>query len=63
MSKANCPRSRCWIGTYNNPPMWQDDLLKFTTIATYVCGQLEKGKEGTLHLQFAVYAKNKLSLK
>ena len=42
--------SRCWIGTINNPEDWRVILEQFSKGADYVCGQLEKGKEGTLHL-------------
>jgi hypothetical protein len=41
--------------TLNNPgELYADYLEKFfkDTKAQYVCGQLEKGKEGTIHLQF-----------
>jgi len=47
-----------WIGTYNNIDtcICEDYLEKWHTLhkAVYVTGQLEKGKEGTPHLQFFV---------
>lgn len=45
----------------NNPTEFGSEYLeKFwsESKATYVCGQLEKGEEGTLHLQFFVNFKN-----
>lgn len=48
--------SRNYICTYNNPPegLYKEYLEKWMTQAnaTYVCGQLEKGAEGTVHLQY-----------
>lgn len=41
--------------TLNNPDEFHEDYLENfykKTKAQYVCGQLEKGAEGTLHLQF-----------
>lgn len=51
--------SRTWMGTHNNPDEpdnVQGWLRRFAeaTGAKYVCGQLEKGTEGTLHIQFYV---------
>lgn len=49
---------RRWIGTLNNPDTscMQEFLEQWVTRhkATYSCGQLEKGKEGTVHLQYAL---------
>lgn len=49
-------QARSWLGTLNNPDttVVQDYLsLWFTKArARYVNGQLEKGKEGTVHIQF-----------
>lgn len=47
-----------FIGTLNNPAEqypdidWKDYLAKWTSEAkaTYVCGQLEKGENGTHHV-------------
>lgn len=51
MSKA-----RAWLGTLNNPDttMVEAYLSKWFTEAkaSYVNGQLEKGKEGTIHIQY-----------
>ncbi len=47
-----------FIGTLNNPdPLVMEAYLEHWVTrygACYVCGQLEKGKEGTVHLQFAI---------
>lgn len=45
------------MGTLNNPDIVpQEYLEEYITKhhAQYVCGQIEKGKEGTIHLQFYV---------
>lgn len=49
--------SRNWIGTLNNPDETPQEFLEgfYNKLkAKYVCGQLEKGKEGTAHIQFFV---------
>lgn len=46
---------RNWICTLNNPDVKPEGFLRdlhSLAGATYTCGQLEKGAEGTLHLQF-----------
>lgn len=48
-------KSNNWLMTLNNPDEFHEDYLENffqKTKAQYVCGQLEKGAEGTLHLQF-----------
>lgn len=48
-------RSRNWLCTLNNPTEDPEGYLKLwhtQAKATYVCGQLEKGQEGTPHIQF-----------
>ena len=48
-------KSRNWLGTLNNPDITDIELyLKrwYDTGAAYVNGQLEKGDEGTVHIQF-----------
>jgi len=48
MSKSNN-----WLGTLNNPDTTNvEDFLKawFDSGAAYVNGQLEKGKDGTIHV-------------
>jgi hypothetical protein len=48
-------RARNWICTLNNPDIEIKDYLEawFTKgKAAYVCGQLEKGEEGTPHIQY-----------
>jgi hypothetical protein len=50
-------RSHNFIGTLNNPtvpPQEYIELWHTKAKATYVCGQLEKGKEGTPHIQFFI---------
>ena len=47
--------SRNWLGTLNNPDTTScEQYLKacYTSGARYFKGQLEKGKEGTVHIQF-----------
>ncbi len=47
-----------WIGTLNNPDVCvAEDYLKkwFDAGAAYVCGQIEKGESGTVHLQYYVH--------
>jgi len=46
-------QSRNWLGTLNNPDTTiVEDYLKawFDSGAVYVNGQLEKGKDGTIHV-------------
>lgn len=51
------PKATSWMGTCNNPEVPAEEYLK-TMFASgklkYVCGQLEKGEEGTEHVQFYV---------
>lgn len=50
-------QGRNWIATLNNPDVSPPEYLERYMImhkANYVVGQLEKGKEGTAHLQFFV---------
>lgn len=52
--------SKNWLMTLNNPTEFGSEYLEGLhkdTKATYTCGQLEKGAEGTLHLQFFMYFK------
>lgn len=54
--------ARNWLCTLNNPQVDPKDYLELfynTTKATYVCGQLEKGEEGTPHIQFFANYKGK----
>jgi len=54
-----------WLCTLNNPTVTPQDYLEawFTKAkATYVCGQLEKGKEGTPHIQFFLNFKTQARL-
>lgn len=50
---------RTWLGTENNPDepentqQWLRRLHEATG-ARYVCGQLERGENGTLHVQFYI---------
>lgn len=46
-----------WLCTLNNPEVdTREYLEKWHTQgkANYVCGQLEKGEEGTVHIQYFV---------
>lgn len=46
-----------WMGTLNNPEINGHDTLEAIHImakAKYTCGQMERGEEGTPHLQFYV---------
>lgn len=58
--------SRNWIITKNNPDttLCEDYLRKWKEYAkcAYVTGQLEKGKEGTVHLQFFLNFSDKVRL-
>ncbi len=51
-------QSTQWIGTYNNIDLTiaREYLEAWTKThkATYAAGQVEKGEEGTIHLQFVV---------
>lgn len=54
--------ARSFICTLNNPTEFGQEYLEkmFAELkAVYICGQLEKGKEGTLHLQFFIHLKEK----
>lgn len=51
--------SKCtnWLGTLNNPDVVPHEFLEqvYTKLkAKYVCGQLEKGEEGTVHIQYFI---------
>lgn len=52
-------QARTWIGTWNNPPQADDAETTLRKLferakAEYCVGQLEKGEEGTPHLQFVM---------
>lgn len=49
-------RFRKWICTLNNPTVSLEDLYNIYK-PNYITGQLEKGKNGTLHLQFSMSTK------
>lgn len=55
MENSKC-QARNFLGTLNNPDFQEhrDWLEKWVTQgkARYVCGQLEKGAEGTVHIQY-----------
>lgn len=52
--KTTQARYKWWLGTWNNPQEdWKTILENFT--ADFAIGQLEKGENGTPHLQFAIY--------
>lgn len=54
-------KSRNWLLTLNNPTSNLHEI-HLATKAVYTCGQLEKGKEGTVHLQFFQNFKDPVSL-
>lgn len=50
-------KSTNWIATKNNPEIATLDYLQRyydVSKARYVCGQLEKGENGTPHIQFYI---------
>lgn len=54
---AGNPKATNWMGTCNNPEIAPEVYLKQmfeTGKCKYVSGQLEKGSEGTEHIQFYV---------
>lgn len=58
---------RKWFGTLNNPeePDNLDAYLRKLHThggAKYVCGQLERGDEGTPHLQYCIWFNSKKRL-
>lgn len=57
-------KGRMWLCTLNNPDttMSESYLNKWHTDAgaQYVTGQLEKGKEGTVHLQYFIHFKDQV---
>lgn len=62
MNGSNTQKTcRNWLCTLNNPVINPSEFLELiynTTKAVYVVGQLEKGKEGTKHIQFFVNFKD-----
>lgn len=50
--------SRSWILTINNSILEWDEIVTISK-ADYLCGQMEKGKEGTPHWQLALWYKSK----
>lgn len=56
LEKNEAPKAnyKYWLITWNNPPMpWQEALQALG--CGYVTGQLEMGKNGTLHIQALLY--------
>lgn len=55
-SKDTRARSKNWFATWNNPGDNPEAKLKAlmddNPSVTFVCGQLEQGPSGTIHLQF-----------
>lgn len=56
-------RSRNWMGTLNNPSVHVEQWttgeeflrqIKEKHELVYVCGQLEKGADGTVHVQYYI---------
>lgn len=57
--------ARNYLGTLNNPKVETKDYLeKWSTVkdVTYVCGQLEKGENGTVHIQYFLNFKNSVRI-
>ncbi len=58
---SNIPKARMFIGTYNNidTTMCEAYLESWTKTggAAFATGQLEKGTEGTVHLQYFIHMK------
>ena len=58
-------RVRCWVGTWNNPKMTDDEFLEHLKsleakqLLQYAIFQREQGESGTIHFQFFVNFKNK----
>lgn len=56
-------QSKNWLCTLNNPDVEVEPYLaNWFKLCTYVNGQLEKGAEGTPHIQFYLCLKNKTRL-
>jgi hypothetical protein len=63
--EARGQKWRNWLGTWNNPDIPTEDFLKDIYSqgkVVYLVGQLEKGKEGTVHVQFFVNFKSQKRL-
>lgn len=58
--------SRNWLGTLNNPDLTlaEDYLKKWKDVnkCTFVTGQVEKGAEGTVHIQYFLNFSDKVRL-
>lgn len=57
---------RNWLATLNNPddivaPEFLEMIYEKTN-AVYVCGQVEKGEEGTVHIQYFLNVKKPMRL-
>lgn len=55
-------QGRLWLCTLNNPEEGKDpdavlNSIHVTSGADYTVGQLERGEQGTVHLQFAIHFK------
>lgn len=58
-------RGKNWLATLNNPGISTEDFLKtmFVSLeATYLCGQLETGKQGTPHIHYYFELKDEYRL-
>ena len=57
-------QTKTWLITHNNPTHDTHDYLeKWAKESEYVNGQLEKGENGTPHIQAFVHLKKKASLR
>jgi len=60
VEKTKRAKFNWWMLTWNNPDVdWVGNLKSLK--ADYSCGQLEKGEQGTLHIQAVVYTRTDYS--
>ncbi len=59
MEETKKTQCRTWLATHNNPEEpdtigeWLEKMYTHSK-ARYICGQLEKGAEGTVHIQYYI---------
>lgn len=59
MKKQSNDQCRMWLCTLNNPMESLKDLYDLFS-PQYMCGQVEKGENGTIHLQFYLHFSKKI---